>query len=133
MTLVSFDLHAAECSTSLPATAVLAAMFVIVERCSTLQLCSGNSHMHSNMQVLLACNADHIMAGQMTHAKNISQACYCQVMRDCGNWLRTGYAVCILVLATSSGSTADHMMVPAKPPQPMAEVESLTSSQRVGS
>ena len=44
----------------------------------------------------------------------------------------TGYAVWMRVLATSSGSTADHMMVPARPPQPMADAESLTTSQRLG-
>lgn len=36
------------------------------------------------------------------------------------------------VLAASRGSTADHMMVPAKPPQPMAEAESLINSHRLG-
>ena len=44
----------------------------------------------------------------------------------------TGCAVCIRVLATSKGSTHDHMMVPAKPPQPTADAESFITSQMVG-
>lgn len=46
---------------------------------------------------------------------------------------RTGCAVCILVLATSRGSTHDHMNMPASPPHVTAEAESLSVSSIPGS
>ena len=45
----------------------------------------------------------------------------------------TGCAVCILVLATSRGSTHDHMNMPASPPHVTAEAESLRVSSMPGS
>ncbi len=42
------------------------------------------------------------------------------------------HRVCCRHLATSSGSTTDHIMVPAKPPQPIADAESFMTSQVLG-
>ena len=87
------------------------------------------SNMHFSSQSCLSQEAQILSTTRSSTIQRLNQISH---MSDHSDKALTGYAVWILVLATSRGSTADHMTVPASPPHPIADAESFITSHTLG-